>query len=267
MDDGWKKSAAAWITEIGERGDWGRQHVLDRVMLSRLDKAAHARALDVGCGEGRFCRILKARGIACVGIDPTDPLLEAARERDPDGDYVSARAEALPFEDRTFDLVVSYLTWIDIPDFRTGIREMARVLAPGGSLLIANLTSMTTAGAESGWIVDADGRLDHYPVDRYLDEFAVRLAWRGIEVVNWHRPLSAYMKALLGAGLQLTFFDEPEAIGGEPARITRHHRMPWFNVMEWRRPAASLTEAYPTLTSEFANPPARDCASSRPRRP
>jgi hypothetical protein len=119
---------------------------------------------------------------------------------------------------------------------------MARVLAPGGTLLIANLTGMATAGAESGWVCDENGRLDHYPVDRYLDEFATRLAWRGIEIVNWHRPLSAYMTALIGHDLRLTFFDEPEALGGEPANIARHHRMPLFNVMEWRKPDSATAQ-------------------------
>jgi ubiquinone/menaquinone biosynthesis C-methylase UbiE len=236
-DDGWVKSASAWIAEVGEHGDWGRKNVLDHAMLARLEGRSFARALDVGCGEGRFCRMLKTRGIANVGIDPTEPLLDAARQRDPDGEFLPARAEALPFDDAAFDLVVSYLTLIDIPDYRSGIREMARVLAPGGTLLIANLTSMATAGAETGWVPDDEGRPKHYPVDRYLDEFSMRLAWSGIEVVNWHRPLSAYMKALLGAELVLVHFDEPEAQadGDEPERIARYHRMPWFNVMEWRK--------------------------------
>ena len=48
----------------------------------------------------------------------------------------------------SFDLVVSYLTLVDIADFRTAIGEMTRVLKPGGALLIANLTGFTSACAE-----------------------------------------------------------------------------------------------------------------------
>src|SRR5689334_20980747 len=143
MDNGWENSAEAWINsmgERGERGDWGRQHVLDPVMLSRVSAGRFTNALDVGCGEGRFCRMLKAAGVAATGIDPTPALLETAQRRDPDGDYRSGRAEQLEFPDSNFDLVVSYITLVDIPDFRAAIREMARVLRPGGSLLIANLT-------------------------------------------------------------------------------------------------------------------------------
>jgi ubiquinone/menaquinone biosynthesis C-methylase UbiE len=144
MNNGWEHSAQAWIDSMGERGDWGREHVLDPVMRSRVAAGRFACALDVGCGEGRFCRMLKAAGVAATGIDPTHRLVEAARRRDPSGDYRLGCAERLEFEPASFDLVVSYLTLVDMADFRMAISEMARVLKPGGSLLIANLTGFTS---------------------------------------------------------------------------------------------------------------------------
>jgi ubiquinone/menaquinone biosynthesis C-methylase UbiE len=159
MNSGWELSAQAWIDSIGQRGDWAREHVLDPVMLGRVAASRFQRALDVGCGEGRFCRILRARGVTVTGIDPTEHLLDAARRRDPSGDYRLGRAEQLGFETASFDLVVSYVTLVDIADFRTAIGEMARVLKPGGSLLVANLTGFTSACANQGWVKDAEGRL------------------------------------------------------------------------------------------------------------
>jgi len=150
MIEGWETSAQAWIESMGERGDWGREHVLDPMMNDRVARGRFQNALDVGCGEGRFCRQLKARGVAAIGIDPTPQLLETARQRDPSGDYRLGRAEQLAFDDASFDLVVSYVTLVDIPDYRAGIREMARVLKPGGSLLIANLTGFASACADRG---------------------------------------------------------------------------------------------------------------------
>ena len=223
---------------MGERGDWARENVLDPVMLGRVAAGRFERALDIGCGEGRFCRMLKAAGVAATGIDPTLRLLEVARQRDPSGDYHTGAAERLEFEAASFDLVVSYLTLVDIADFRTAINEMARVLKPGGSLLIANLTGFASAGAERGWVRDQEGRRLHFPVDRYLDEFAFWFEWAGIRIENWHRPLAAYMSALLESGLHLTFFSEPGPVSGEASRQQDFRRVPWFVVMEWRRPAA-----------------------------
>jgi SAM-dependent methyltransferase len=236
MKRGWDDSASAWITAQGQRGDWSREHVLDAAMLRRIQGRGFTMALDVGCGEGRFCRILRQHGIEAFGIDPTLPLLEEARRRDPGGRYLSGRAERLDFENDHFDLVVSYLTLIDIPDFRTAIREMTRVLRPGGSLLIANITSFVSTCAADGWVRDAEGRHLHYKLDRYLDEFPQWLEWDGICIENWHRPLGAYMSTLLENGLVLRFFEEPEASSGDPERAATYRRVPWFLVMEWIKP-------------------------------
>ncbi len=236
QDDGWQDSADAWIADMGDHGDFGRRYVLDPVMLPRALACAPRRALDVGCGEGRFCRMLRQRGIDTVGLDPTPALLARARARDAGGTYVEGVAEQLPFDDGAFDLVVSYLTLIDIPDVQAAISEMARVLAPGGTLLIANLNGFNSACADRDWVHDADGRRLHFPVDQYLEERAMWIEWRGIRIVNHHRPLRTYMKALLDAGLVLTHFDEPEPTAdASPSRAASYRRVPWFMVMEWRK--------------------------------
>jgi SAM-dependent methyltransferase len=240
MSNGWERSAQAWIASMGEQGDWAREHVLDPVMLGRVARDAYRSALDVGCGEGRFCRMLQASGIGTIGIDPTHSLVEQAKRRDPAGDYRLGSAEALPFEAASFDLVVSYLTLVDIADFRAAIREMHRVLKPAGSLLIANLTGFTSACAAQGWVRDEEGQRLHFPVDRYLDEFSFELEWRGIHIRNWHRPLAAYMSVFLEVGLQLSYFAEPEASSGDSSQREIHRRVPWFVVMEWRKPAISV---------------------------
>lgn len=236
MQNDWDRNAQAWIASVRERGDWSREHVLDPVMLKRIGGRGFANALDVGCGEGRFCRMMAAAGLAPIGVDPTPALLDEARRRDPSGDYRPGRSEDLEFATATFDLVVSYVTLVDIADFRRAIHEMCRVLKPGGSLLVANLSSFTSSCAAQGWVRDKDGNLLHYPVDRYLDEFPYGVEWSGISVTNWHRPLSAYMAAFLDEGMELLFFAEPEASSGEVPDREAFRRAPWFVVMEWRRP-------------------------------
>jgi SAM-dependent methyltransferase len=237
MSGGWEESAQAWIDLVGERGDWAREHVLDPVMHARIDAGRFVNALDVGCGEGRFCRVLKAKGIDTIGIDSTPPLLATARQRDPDGDYRLGRAEQLEFAAASFDLVVSYITLVDIPDFRAAIAEMARVVKPGGVVLIANLTGFTSACAGQGWVKNEQGQYLHFLVDRYLDEFPFWFEWSGIRIENWHRPLAAYMAAFLDSGLRLTFFAEPAPVSGNPVHQERFRRAPWFVVMEWQKPA------------------------------
>jgi SAM-dependent methyltransferase len=235
MTNGWDESASAWIADLGERGDYGREFVLDRPMIGRVRDRGFRRALDVGCGEGRFCRMLGPLGIKAVGIDPTTALIAQARAQDPSGEYHLGKAEALDLANRSFDLVVSYLTLIDIPDIRTAISEMNRVLQPGGTLLIANLTGLVTAGPPNGWVHDQDGEARFY-VDRYMEEHADWFSWRSIRIQNWHRPLSTYMTLLLDQGLVLRHFSEPVPAGGDPARAEMHRRVPYFVMMEWQKP-------------------------------
>jgi SAM-dependent methyltransferase len=234
---GWTASARAWVDSLGEAGDFGRAHVLDAPMRDRLRIGRFRRMVDIGCGEGRFCRIAQAEGIETTGLDPTAALLDLARQRDPGGLYLQGRAEALPLEDDMFDLAVFCLSLIDIPDLDRALDEALRVLAPGGALLIANLNPFTTAAQPLVRIRDAAGQ-ERRVIERYFEERGDLVSWRGISVVNHHRPMARDMQALLSRGFELVHFDEPRAVGADPARAARYDDAPWFHLMEWRKPVA-----------------------------
>jgi 2-polyprenyl-3-methyl-5-hydroxy-6-metoxy-1,4-benzoquinol methylase len=231
---GWDTSAAAWIDLQGEFGDFGRVHVLDAPMLALVDALAPATVLDVGCGEGRFCRMLEARGLATTGVDPTAALIERARALHPQGDYRVEGAEAMTVG--AHDLVVCYLSLIDMPDLDAALTRIVAAIRPGGHLLIANLTAFNTAAVHLGWVKPLIGE-PSFPIDHYLEERPRRTAWRGVDIVNHHRPLKRYMQALLNQGLVLTHFDEPPATGGPSDKRDRYNRVPNFHIMTWRKPA------------------------------
>lgn len=233
--DGWDRSAAAWLAEVGEDGDYGRKYVLDAPMRERIQGRGFKTALDVGCGEGRFCRMMQANGIETVGIDPTESLLKRARQLDPTGDYRTGRAETMDGATGSFDLVVSYLTLIDIPELATAVAKMVKAIKPGGTLLLANLNSFNTARIASGWTRNDAGKF-RFCIDHYMDERAEWVGWSGILIQNWHRPLSTYMSLFLQNGLVLRHFAEPMPSGGDAKKAERYRRVPWFHIMEWQKP-------------------------------
>ena len=71
MQGDWEASAEAWIASLGAGGDFSRAAVLDRPMMAAVRQSGAQRALDVGCGEGRFCRMMAEAVPEVVRIDPT----------------------------------------------------------------------------------------------------------------------------------------------------------------------------------------------------
>jgi hypothetical protein len=111
------------------------------------------------------------------------------------------------------------------------------VLKPKGRLIVANLHPIVTSVSE-GWVKDSKGKKLYYPVDRYFEERAEAVAWCGIAVDNWHRPLANYMAEFLGCGLKLLKYLEPtpikQAIQNAP-NLRDCSRVPVFNVMSWEK--------------------------------
>ncbi|MBL8088382.1 MAG: class I SAM-dependent methyltransferase [Chthonomonas sp.] len=232
---GWVSSADAWADFV-ER-DVNRVALLDPVMLRLCGDVRGKRTLDVGCGEGRFARMLAAQGAFVTGIDPTVPLIDLAEERGGGPEYAAMPAESLDFADNSFDLVVSYVVLVDINDYRRALQESTRVLAPGGRMVVSNLNGFVTS-VVSPWHKDEDGNRLHVAVDQYHDARPDRVAWAGMEIVNWHRPLSDYMQAFLECGLRLDHFEEPrptpEAMATHP-KVAYNDRVPWFHAMVWSK--------------------------------
>lgn len=113
-------------------GRYSRQ--LSPQMADLAGVRAGQRVLDVGCGPGALTGELVARlGEPSVSaVDPSDPFVAAARERNPGVDVRKASAEDLPFEDGAFDASVAQLVVHFMTDPVRGLTEMRRVTRPGG---------------------------------------------------------------------------------------------------------------------------------------
>lgn len=113
-------------------GRYSRQLSPQMADLAGVD--AGQRVIDVGCGPGALTAELVARlGPAAVAaVDPSEPFVVAARERNPGVDVRHASAEHLPFPDGAFDTAIAQLVVHFMADPVAGLVEMARVTRDGG---------------------------------------------------------------------------------------------------------------------------------------
>lgn len=106
------------------------------------------RVLDVGCGTGVLARAAAERvgpqGLV-VGLDPNAQMLAVARRKPSGVVWQSGAAEALPFDDASFDAVVSQFALMFVESTSVAIAEMLRVLRPGGRLAVAVWDSLDRA--------------------------------------------------------------------------------------------------------------------------
>jgi ubiquinone/menaquinone biosynthesis C-methylase UbiE len=102
-------------------------------LLAAARVGAGMRVLDVATGPGHLAVAAARRGASVTGIDIAEGMLALAAERHPEVSFVRADAEALPFEDESFDAVVGAFIINHLPRPEAALAEFARVLAPGGS--------------------------------------------------------------------------------------------------------------------------------------
>jgi 2-polyprenyl-3-methyl-5-hydroxy-6-metoxy-1,4-benzoquinol methylase len=120
-------------------------NVLARIRdAGRLTKSS--RVLDVACGPGIVAEALARDACEVVGCDITPEMLDKARERCAKAGlantrFTPGRAEALPFPDASFDVVVSRSAVHHFPDPSAVFREMARILKPGGRIITVDVQS------------------------------------------------------------------------------------------------------------------------------
>jgi SAM-dependent methyltransferase len=242
----WEDNAEFWIRIIRERRDRYRTELTDQAVLAAVGPCDGLDVLDAGCGEGYMTRELANRGAhQATGVDRSPALIAAALADSaelPAARFREADVATLPFDGASFDLVVVNHLFNDLPDIAGPVRELARVLRPGGRLVTLMLHPCFYGH-----------RAERQEIRRTLpvaDYFAPRAIEQHFEVdgitspgltTSWVRPLEAYTKAITDSGLYISSLTEPHPSDAQLAASQwwrENFPRPLFLLVTAFRPAA-----------------------------
>jgi ubiquinone/menaquinone biosynthesis C-methylase UbiE len=129
-------------------------------IANAIEQLSGARVLDAGAGTGRVARALfplTPPDLRLVCAEPSRGMLRVGRRHAPRAQWVRGRADPLPFADGAFDIVVSLELIEFTPRPGDTLRELVRVLRPGGNLLVTN-----RVGREAPWILGRTVRRERF---------------------------------------------------------------------------------------------------------
>jgi SAM-dependent methyltransferase len=192
-----RRQRTAWAA--GDYAAVGTRILLTSELLCEsLDLRAGERVLDVACGSGNAALAAARRGCQVTGVDYVPALLDRAGQRaNAEGLQVGFQegdAEALPFGDDAFDVVVSTCGAMFAPDQHQAARELLRVCRPGGRIGMVNWTPDSYVGA----LFAAIGR--HLPPPPGYPQRCCGAAWSGCGSCSAPRSPSPRRGAAFGGG-------------------------------------------------------------------
>ena len=221
----WDRVADDWAQHV-ETNDYYNLF-LTPATLERLDDVSGKRILDLGCGEGGYCRVLKKRGADVTGIDGSETLINIAKARsDSSIKFLVRNANNLDgIVENGFEIVVAAMSLMSVEDYEGSISEVRRVLKEGGYLLMSILHPCFS---------------DHFT---HRQAYFSQHVWHehvttefSHPVLRRHKPLSDFMNPLVDQGFRLKRFHEPvptdEQIQAAP-RLKKLRQIPLFLFMEW----------------------------------
>jgi ubiquinone/menaquinone biosynthesis C-methylase UbiE len=178
------------------------------IVNAMLETAEPGVALDAACGTGRHAAKLVELGHRVIGVDTTEAMLAVAREKVPDADFRTGRLEALPVDDGSVDLLTCTLALTHVEDLAPVIREFARVLRPGGRVILSDMHPIATM----------TGGIAGFPGDDIT---------RGIPYVpNRTHHVSDYISAFREAGLSIVECMEPRVAESMVERLPTYVMAP-----------------------------------------
>lgn len=252
----WDNNAEAWTTLTRAGSDVCRDAFNTPTFLKMLPEVDGLRGLDVGCGEGHNTRLVARLGAKMKAIDISRTFIQAAIEQE---NRVALRiqysinsARSLPFEDSSFDFVMSTMCFMDFPHQEEAVAEIVRVLKPGGFFQFS-ITHPATNTPIRYWIKDESGKKQALAIAGYfqqpygdIEEWtfgatpeALKGKFEKFRVPRFQRTLSGWVNLIANSGLNIEQMEEPRPDADALQKFPREYDaalIPMFLIIRARNP-------------------------------
>ncbi|MEN8127660.1 MAG: class I SAM-dependent methyltransferase [Planctomycetota bacterium] len=253
----WDENTTSWTEGVRAGHDIYREHVNNPAFFKMLPDLTEKTVLDVGCGEGYNTRLFADLGAIVTGVDISSNMIEAAREHEQQHNrgtnyIVTSGTDLSMFGDASFDMVLSTMALMDMPNYTGCIREISRVIKPNGyfQFSIVHPCSMTRSWK---WLGDETNPKQYMRISNYFslmkpekeDEISewyfsgidaeIRNKATKFRVPDFYRTLSEYFNALVNSGFIVNKLVEPFADENSAKHfpgIAETRNIPYFLVFQ-----------------------------------
>jgi 2-polyprenyl-3-methyl-5-hydroxy-6-metoxy-1,4-benzoquinol methylase len=218
------------IEAFGDNGDLSRQYLLNRHIFQLLGEVQNKNILDAGSGTGYLSRKLANLKAQVTAIEPSETMFAYAHSREQHEQlgitYHQQDLSTWKPQQNQFDIVVSNMVLMDIPDWQSALDNCVTALKPQGKLIIS-ISHPCFENPSSEY--NQNGNI---AISEYFQEYEKPLTY-GVSI---HRTLSTYVNYILQLGCTITRIIEPQIVDqGAPNELEKDKHIPSFLVIHGQK--------------------------------
>lgn len=230
--DDWSNVSKTVLDNFGDEGDFSRRYLLNPSIFKLLGDINGKIILDAGCGNGYLSRLLTKRGASVTGVEPAKTLIDYAMEKENKEKlgikYFAEDLSNLSDEHKDFDVVVSNMVFMDIPNYEVAIANCIKVLKPGG-IFVFSISHPAFEEFSAEYL-----RNGCIKVKEYFEEYEIKPTYG----YSFHRPLSKYLNLIIKLNCTIKEIIEPQLdkdIADANPNELRNYHVPSFLLLKAKK--------------------------------
>ena len=225
--DQWSTVTPQSIDDYGDEGDTSKKNLLNPAIFELLGEIRNKKILEVGMGGGYLSRLMAKKGAKVTGLEPSKSMFQYAvdkEEQDQLGiEYINQDLSLMTQFNNEFDAVVSNMVFLDIPDWKSAMKNCIQALKPGGKFVFSlwHPCFFSNDSWKEKGVVE---------VKEYFQEYSLPATYGE----SFHRTLSTYINFVIEKGCSIKKIIEPQLTPEQAEqfpKISQNLHVPTFIVI------------------------------------